>query len=217
MDETVTVIWAAAFIVILIGFIPYGIWFFISLIKKRWERAAWLFALPLLLFMIFHAISIPLEKIAYSKYLREIYDVEIDLKSAIYNYDSPRSFQGDGYSISVYELPIEIRQRFESADTRLLEQFPKRPNYRSKWSIEQWSEAPLDPKFNKHLDFSLSSYDAKHVSELSSYFHDIRSALKQKNTYYAFFFKGHKDFPGNIDMFIIDLDNNRLYDINHNT
>jgi len=48
---------------------------------------------------------------------------------------------------------------------------------------------------------------------LSGYFDDIRSALQSKRTFYSFFKYDHGDHPGNIDMFIIDLERGRVYEI----
>jgi len=161
-------------------------------------------------------VSSVLDAKAYSEYLSGLYDTNVTLGSALYEYDSPRAFNGDGYSISIYELPANIRSRFESADERLLTEFPKRPSYRDRWNSQHWREAPFDTKFEKYLDFALSRYDEDRTG-LSSQFQAIREALSRKRTYYAFFTYDHGDHPGNIDLFIVDLEGGRLYSINHNT
>ena len=127
----------------------------------------------------------------------------------VFEHDSDRAFNGDGTSISIYELPPEIRSRFEAPDKKLLTEFPKRPHYRNDWSVVTWKEAPLNEEYNQYLDFALFA--------ASGHSEEIREALSRKGTYYAFFHYDHGDHPGNVDFFIIDLVRNRLYSINVNT
>jgi hypothetical protein len=217
MSDLVTTMWGIAFLVALVGCIPYGIWIIYTVFKKRWKRVGIQIAIPVLALLVLWAASPVLNKKAYSKYLSNLYDTDITLGAALFAYDSPRAFNGDGYSISVYELPAIIRSRFESTDKRLLSEFPKRPSYRNHWDVQHWREAPFDPKFVKYLDFALSSYDSARAPGLLSHFQAIREALSHKRTYYAFFSYDHGNDPGNIDLFVVDLEGGRLYTINHNT
>jgi hypothetical protein len=217
MSDLVTAMWGIALLVALVGCIPYGIWIIYTAFKKRWKRVGIQIAVPVLVFLVLWAILSVLSTKAYSEYLSNLYDADVKLGAALYEYDSPRAFNGDGYSFSVYELPANIRSRFETADKRLLSEFPKRPSYRNHWSPQHWREAPFDPKFEKYLDFALSRYDSVQAPKLSSHFKAIREALSHKRTYYAFFAYEHGDYPGDIDLFIVDLEGGRLYTINHNS
>jgi hypothetical protein len=217
MSDIVIAIWAIAFLVALLGCIPYGIWMIYTAVKKRWKRLGLQVAVPLAAFLVLMGVSWIVNELAHERYLEGLYDTRVDLGTPIFEYDSERAFNGDGYSISVYELPPPIRARFASADARLLSDFPKRPSYRDHWSFERWRRSPFDDKFQKYLDFALSSYDADRASGLSEQFDYIRKALSGDRAYYAFFYYSHGDYPGNIDLFIVDLEGNRLYSINHNT
>ena len=135
----------------------------------------------------------------------------------MYYHESPRAFNGDGYSISVYELPGSIRDRFESPDEGLLANFPQRPSYRNDWSAQRWKRSPFDDEFDEYLDFALSSYDSDKMTGIYDQFDAIRKAPSGGEAYYAFFYCSHKEYLLNVDMFIIDLGGNRLYTINHNT
>jgi hypothetical protein len=42
-------------------------------------------------------------------------------------------------------------------------------------------------------------------------------ALRVEGALYAFFKFDHREHPGNIDFFLVDLEGGRLYEINHNT
>lgn len=176
-----------------------------------------LVAVPAVVFIGLWSMDSVIRAKEHLKYLANLYDTDVALGPALYEYDSPRAFNGDGYSLSVHELPAKVRTRFQSADKRLLSEFPKRPDYRDHWTSRPWSEAPFDPSLEKYLEFALSSYDSERASGLSSQFQAIREALSRKGAYYAFFAYDHGDYPGNIDLFIVDLKEGRLYSINHNT
>lgn len=212
-----TAIWGLAFLITLIAFIPYGIWVTYTAVKKRWKRLGFQVGIPIVLLFALMGISSIVNAGAYDRYLEGLFDTKVQLGNAVFEYDSERAFNGDGYSISVYELPSSIRARFESADERLLSEFPKHPSYRDHWSFERWRRSPFDEKFNDYLDFALSSYDARNASELTKHFDAIRGALKREGTFYAFFYYRPSGHVGDVDFFIIDLNGGRLYLINQNT
>lgn len=157
------------------------------------------------------------EIISHDNDQRGIYDSKVELGAPVFRYDSDRSFNGDGYSFSVYDLPATVRTRFESVDDRLLTAFPKRSSYRKDWKVECWREAPFDEKFKGQLEFALSSYDSDKASGLSEHFVAIRKALGRKGTYYAFLYHSPTGYIANVDLFVVDLIDGRLYRINHNT
>ena len=217
MYDILTAIRGIVLLITILGCIPYGIWIIFSLFKKKWKRVGFQIAIPVAVYACLAGVSALSSSKIHADYLAGLYDCDVTLGPAIYEYDSERSFNGDGYSFSVYELPATIRQRFESADQRLLTEYPKHPSYRDHWSFEHWREVPFDDKFKEYLDFALSSYDSGKASELTSHFRAIRNALTRKGTYYAFFYYSPSDNIGDIDLFIVDLVEGRLYSINHNT
>ena len=219
MSEIAAGMWVLALLVAVVGVIPYAIWIIVSLVRKKWswKRACLQVAFPVVVFAALWLLQGPLAEKAYSDYLVGLFDTKAKLGRTSYEYASPRSFNGDGYTISVYDLPDSVRRRFQNADQRLLQEFPKRPRYRSHWRTEHWREAPFDPALQKYLDFALSSYDANQAESLSAQFDAIREALAHKRTFYGFFTFDHGDYPGDIDLFIVDLERGRLYMINHNT
>ena len=117
----------------------------------------------------------------------------------------------------VYDLSDAIRSRFMAVDARLLEHYPKRPDYRDDWQTEHWKEAPMAAAFEKYLSFALSGYDVRSQEGLSDHFAAVRAALQRAGTYFAYFKYDHGDNPGNIDLFIVDLEEDLVYIINHNT
>ena len=143
------------------------------------------------------------------QYVLDIYDSETDLDEPLYKYTPERSFNGDGVSLYIFELPVSIRQRFENSDSRLISDFPKRPYYRDDWSTVSWREAPLSKEHKMYFDFAL------HAS--SSHAEELRESLSRAGTFYSFFHYDHGDHPSNVDFFIVDLEAGRIYEINVNT
>lgn len=208
---------AIVILVTIVGCIPYGIWMICSIHKRKWKRFRLQIAIPFAVSTVLMGLWMIGSAKVRRDHLAEIYGTEVELGSAIFKYDSERSFNGDGYSFSVYELPDSVRTRFEAADQNLLSSYPEKPDYRSDWKVVRWRESPLDPGYREYLDFALSSYDRDQAAALSPHFDRIRLALSRGGIFYAFFHKDHGDHAGNIDLFIVDLKEARLYEINHNT
>ena len=207
--QYVTEIWALSMIVTLIGCIPYGIWVTRSALKKRWKKVAIQIGAPVAFFALLVGATPIANSYASDRYFRDLYDTDVELADPKFEYDSDRAFNGDGYSISIHDLPTKIRDRFEDPDSRLLNEFPKRPHYRSDWSVVTWKATPFDSGIDKYLNFALVGSSA-HSKE-------IRDALSRKGAFYAFFHYDHGGSPGNIDFFIVDLVSGLLYSINVNT
>lgn len=208
------------FIVVLLtilGCLPYAIWVIYSLFKKRWKRVGLQIVIPLAIYAVLFSADAFFSAREHADDLNGLFDAQVTLGPTIFNYESVRSFLGDGYSISVYELPSAIRQRFESPDQKLLTEYPKHPGYRDHWKFEHWREAPFDDVFKEYLDFALSTSGPENREGLELQFEAIRKALARKGTYYAFFYNVPSGYVGDVDFFIVDLVEGRLYMINLNT
>lgn len=207
--QIVTSIWGWSFLAVVIGCVPYAIWVTRTSIKKHWKKVGIQVGVPLVYFAALYGVTALVDSGASERYFRDTYNTVGKLPEPIYKYDSRRSFNGDGASFYVFELPDQVRLRFEKRDRQLLTEFPKRPYYRSDWKVVSWKEAPFDASLEKYLDFALYA-SSKHSEE-------IRNALSRKGTFYSFFHYDHGDSPGNIDFFIVDLIGGRIYEINVNT
>jgi hypothetical protein len=192
--------------------IPYGIWVWITAFRGRWKQVGRQIAYPSVLLATIWPVSQCLHAQMHAEHLKSIFDADVSLGTPLYEYESGRALNGDGYSISVYELPAAIRQRFQTADQRLLKQFPQPTGSRSNWGVNHWTEGPFDPTYDTYLDFALRKYDVGQESTLALQFKAIRAGLARKQAYYAFF-----NYLKNIDFFVVDLQEGRLYVINHNT
>jgi len=200
-----------------VGGIPFLIIFVKTCRAKDWRKLKRVIAYPAIGVVVLLGLGRFTDHLAYRRDLEGIYDTKVAMPRAIFEYDSERGFQGDGYSFAVYPLPDSIRKRFEEAGHRPFRGAPELPSSRDHWKAQPWREAPFDPVWVVHLDFALSRLDAGKEPRLEPHFANLRTALGRKRTWYAFFYHDHGDYPGNIDFFAVDLESGRLYQINHNT
>lgn len=201
----------------IVSCIPYGIWILITATNKRWKRVGIMLAAPVAAFLFLWALSASRGLRVFPDYYANLFDTEVGVGSQLYEFNSGRSGLGDGYSISVYELPDEVRNRFGSADNRLLTQFPRRPFYCLDWEYARWREAPTDPSSEKLADFALSDTFSREANGLSREFDAIRSALDRRGTYYACFYHAPNGVTRDIYFYVVDMVGGRMYLINQNT
>jgi hypothetical protein len=217
MAETVTfVVLLGVLQLALLACVPYAIWVIYSMFKRRWRRVGLQLAIPGVILLALAGAGAVWYSLQEDR-LTSLFDCEVKLSPALFKYASERHFNGDGYSIRVYDLPATVRARFDSADQRLLTKYPKSSNIGDRWQTEHWQKTPFEGDFDDGLQLVLSNYDAKEAPELSSHLEAIREALDKGGSYYAFFYYRAIDRISDIDFFLVDLANNRLYIVNHNT
>ena len=213
MDELIMGVWAAAILISILGCVPYTIWIICIACKRRWRKlCAWL-CIPFVLYLLLLGFTAVADSIARDQYPTGVYDTKVTLGDAVYEYESERAFNGDGYTFMVYRLPAAIKTRFEAADDKLLTKHPSKCSYRSEWRVQNWKAGPLRAEDQKYLDFALLGGD----ESLAVHAGAIRKALAGEGAYYAYLHYDHGGFPGNVDFFVVDLENDYLYVINFNT
>lgn len=200
-----------------LGGIPYLLLIARTCQAKDWWKLRRMIAYPAIGVMVLLAAGRLSDYLVYRQNLEAVFDAKMTFSRPIFEYDSERGFQGDGYSFAVYPLSDSIRKRFVAADRRLTAGYPERPSGRDHWKTHLWTEAPFDPALNHYLEFALSRLDAGNEPRLEPHFSNLRAALGKKRTWYSYFHHDHGASPGNIDFFAVDLDSGRVYLINHNT
>jgi len=210
MDVFILILIILFLLSIPIGGIIYLIWMVRTGIKKKWKRLGLQIITPVLLSVMLFGILNVYQKNYHAKSLEYMYATRIQkLPAPIYNYDSGRSFQGDGYSLTVYPLPKVIKNRFQKADKLLLTQYPKFPEYGEDWQTVKWHKSPIDSKYNSYLSFALSDGG---LPGIKNHLQAINSSLSRPGSFYSFVHRGLLD----IDFFVIDLQQDKIYHINHN-
>lgn len=215
--RVIEAIWALTTFFLVVAAIPYAIWLGILAWRKQWRKLAHRALIPLGAYVLLTSVVGGISYYHHTTAHHRVFAVKFDLGTPLFEYNSARAFNGDGYSISVYALPDAVRQRFEHPDPGLLAEFPQRSSDRSHWSVQPWRRAPVDPRFDKYVWFALSAYNQENNQALMSAFADIRAALAGGSAYYSFFHYDHGDHPGNVDFFLVDLAAGKLYLLNQNT
>lgn len=200
----------------LLAVIPLLVYVVILATRRQWKKIACWTLIPLGIYLPFSGLVLAVSHHHFSTTHHRIFGAKFDLGEPLFEYQSPRGFNGDGYSIRVYPLPDVVRQRFSAAD-RGLPQLPPTSFDRKDWQSQPWQAAPLAPEFEKHLAFTLALYDQRQNQDLLNAFSAIREALAGPSAYYAFRYYMHGDHPGNIDFYLVDLADGKIYLINHNT
>lgn len=151
------------------------------------------------------------------RYWAGLFATEVKPPPPLFDYDPPRTWLGDGFSLTVYELPDAIRQRFQDADQRLLTVHPQLPGMRRGWIVQTWTTGPLDKRSSTALDFAVGGPEARNREELARHVAVIRERITASRTFYAYFIEQYDTHITNVDLFIVDLEAQRLYILNMNT
>jgi len=196
----------------IILFAVWLVWCLNRLLMKRWRQFLAVAVIPpaaVAAFLVFALFYTYLERTTDA----QLFNADADVHEATFAYHSDRSFTGDGYSIVEYKLPQAIRERFLACDEKLLTEFPQHGSNRNGWSTSYWKRGPFDAAQQKFIGFALGISEPE-VSDVRA---KVLDALSKPTTFYAFFYKKNDDRVSDIDFFVVDLENNRVYMINSNT
>lgn len=156
------------------------------------------------------------------KITKKLFGIPIDLGQMVYQYQSERSPNGDGYSMYVYNIPIKYNDSLKSKIHAITNTHPKKPQYREHWNEKKWSLTPCKKSEQWFIDFSAKNdYLGNTSEELKQATKLFKALISRKGNYYSYFYTVH-DFDGrkrvgDIDFFIYSPDIRKLLIINHNT
>jgi len=122
--------------------------------------------------------------------------------------DIPSTF-GEGYGIEVYELSQNTVQSFLNRTSKVL---PEKAE--EKWQKYDWNKVPVDNSFSEVFDVALNYYNRDKA--LETQLNIIKKILIQGNAYCAFYYKPDRDNPQNVQFFILNLQDRKLYIIDSN-
>jgi hypothetical protein len=192
------------------------IWLFRLVYAKRWKRAGILVSVATVALLVLIGMAALDRERKRSSYLSGLFATKVTLPPPIFEYDPPRTWLGDGFSLTIYALPESVRQRFLAADQRLLTSHPQ-PGINSGLIIRTWTTEPLDDESGKAMEFLLSFPEAHLADLMQQHVTTIRERIGNPKTYYAYFMEKSDEYITNVDWFIVDLEADRLYFINGNT
>jgi hypothetical protein len=134
-----------------------------------------------------------------------------------YEYHSDRGFNGDGYSIYIYQIYDPLIQHFQNNIDNLSKSYPNKPWYREDWQTKKWSIGPIPENEIIFFDFSLPGYvDMPNDYEIKKEM--IYNLIKtESNYYFSYHYKMHDERPDNIDFYLVFPNKKIFVIINHNT
>jgi hypothetical protein len=150
----------------------------------------------------------PIEKAQERRYNIELTGFEFNDGELIYEYETQRAFNGDGYSIWIYKIDDQTAEYFKQPKEEFFTKHP-RTGLRSHWEPEFWKKTPFDKQEQKFLDFADSSLDDLDF--------ELEDLLYEKGNYYAYEYYMHSFGVGNIDFYILCPKRKLIVKINHNT
>ena len=154
----------------------------------------------------------PIEKVQEKNYNKELTGFEFKDGKLIHEYETERFFNGDGYSIWIYELDEKTADYFKNPDTTFFTEYPT-TDLRNHWQSEFWKKTPFDKTEQKFLDFAHSSLDNLDF--------ELEDLLNEKGNYYGYEYYlhnfGETELVADIDFYIICPNRKIIVKINHNT
>lgn len=137
-----------------------------------------------------------------------------------YRYNSAHNWQGDGYTLTVFEAPPELVALFRNPSNDLLSLRPWVTQIAPGRGRVSWQRSPIEDAYYGILDFALEERGGGR--DLEQQFEALRNALSGTSSYYAFsyrdtFIKPGEITPENLRFVVVDLTVSRVYFITNNT
>lgn len=139
--------------------------------------------------------------------LKSILGVEVVIEKRIFSKMEWSGFQGEGYTINVYQLSDPIIQNF--LDSNRYKVHPVLIDD-LETKTEKWRKTPMTKKFEE-VKFMVTRYFTKDEKVLE-FQKVIEDKLNSEGTYFAFYYKGNSlDEANQVYFFLIDPISNRFY------
>lgn len=149
------------------------------------------------------------------RYLRELLGCRTSFPPMEVAIDTPRSFNGDGFSVARYPLSPKIRECITALEDGQ-QTLPTRMRHRDAWSTRHWKQPPLSPLESSLVRWALSAEGKELVDEM-------RVSLTRNTTWFAILYKGKgtdanpNEYIMNVDLIVADPVTGKLYILNSNT
>jgi hypothetical protein len=122
--------------------------------------------------------------------------------------DEWAGIHGDGVILEIYELSEKTVKTFEKESVKNL---PDNKNGKG-WQKYNWNTLPIDTSYHEVFIMCLNYYS--NSGELQILLNEINKLIEEnKNIYYSFYYRPNKENPQNVQLFILDIENRKLYAI----
>lgn len=143
----------------------------------------------------------------FEKKISKILDIDDVEVINVTKYEEWAGSQGDGYIMEVYELSEKTIAAFLEKSTQL----PLKEGGKKKWGNYGWGKWQNDSLYNEVISLGLN-YNAED-EQINKQLNILKEVIK--GSYIAFYYSPNRDNPNNIELFILDADNKKLYAIEH--
>lgn len=153
--------------------------------------------------------------------VRKIFGGDFRTVNLIYSHESRRAFNGDGFSMLVFETGTDEYSLFDFWAKKLPGSVAPK-NGREDWSESAWNRVPVKPDEKKFTDLALNLYMPPQDPKVpyGEFLLQKKSAeimLLTPGNYYFYRYKSNQGRVLNVDFYIVDLLRKRLVFININT
>lgn len=140
--------------------------------------------------------------------LSQILGVEKKELKNIQNFNEISGIQGEGYILEIYTLSEKAIQAFKNNPIRNL---PDKQEEGKEWHKYNWSTFPIDSSYNEVFNMCLNYSGSS--KRLKVKLNEIKRLIEKEGVYYSFYYRPDKEHPQNVELFILDVHNRKLYAI----
>jgi hypothetical protein len=114
---------------------------------------------------------------------------------------------GDGFILEIYKLSEKTIQNFEE---KSLKKLPDKKEKDKIWQKYNWSTLPIDSSYNEIFIMCLNYFSNN--AKIRNILTEIKELIEEeKRMYYSFYYRPNKENPQNVQLFILDIENKKLY------
>lgn len=140
----------------------------------------------------------------------------------LYQYDTGRSFNGDGYSVKIVALPPEAARYFSAPPPVFFAEYPAIPGFQggaSGLQLVRWRNGPVRGDEERFVRFALYESWGEPQPDIRNkdLSKAVRHALSKSTSLYAYYWRYPGPQVNDIYFFLIDPEEQRLYILNNNT
>ena len=211
-----------------IAFLAAVVWIVHLLVVQRRARSAGAATLALLatlagVWLLNAARDRARIALRYERSAQEMLSVQVSFDPPVFACDSDRDWRGEGYSFAVFDLPAELEARFRGTDRSYLRQSPRIPKgWGPHFGAVAWRATPVPDAYTPHLELALPDETGCNscqpdCSTLAAQLEAARHAATSPGSYVSFIHR-YPDGPrpNDIVLFLVSLDESRIYFANSN-
>jgi hypothetical protein len=126
----------------------------------------------------------------------------------IQTFNEIAGIQGEGYILEIYTLSEKTIQAFINNPIKNL---PDKQEEGKEWHKYNWSTFPIDSSYSEV--FNMCLYNSGYNKKLKVKLNEIKRLIEKEGVYYSFYYRPDKEHLQNVQLFILDVQNRKLYAI----